>query len=61
MKKLMMVLAVAGMVAGCAHNRNTGGTSDQNEINSGSESNAAAQDSVNSNSNAVSNPGQPQP
>jgi hypothetical protein len=36
MKKLMIVLAVAGLVAGCASNRNTGGTSDENQMNSGS-------------------------
>jgi hypothetical protein len=38
MKKLMIVLALAGLVAGCAQER--GGTSDQTEMNSGSYSSA---------------------
>ncbi|HEX4265349.1 MAG TPA: hypothetical protein VH597_13510 [Verrucomicrobiae bacterium] len=38
MKKLMLVLAAAGLVAGCASNQNAGGTSDQSEMNSGTSS-----------------------
>lgn len=43
MKKLMMVLAIAGLIAGCAHDRGAGGTADQNEMNSGSGANAPKQ------------------
>jgi hypothetical protein len=38
MKKLMLVMAMAGLVAGCASNKDTGGTSDQTEMNSGASS-----------------------
>lgn len=38
MKKLMLVLAAASLLVGCASNRDTGGTSDQNQINSGTGS-----------------------
>jgi hypothetical protein len=66
MKKLMIVVAVAGLVAGCAGNRNAGGTSNQNQMNSGSESGRAGTSSMpapgtstgttwQSNSNGVSN------
>ncbi len=38
MKKLMIVLALAGLVVGCAAER--GGTSDESQMNSGSYSSA---------------------
>jgi hypothetical protein len=65
MKKLMMILALAGLMAGCAHDKNAGGTADQNEMNSGSSSSAqdsgTINSSENSNSNAVTNPDRAQP
>jgi hypothetical protein len=38
MKKLMIVLAAASLLAGCASNPNAGGTSDQNDNSTGSSS-----------------------
>lgn len=66
MKKLMLVMAVAGLVAGCASNKDTGGTSDQSEMNSGSsESFTPKQGSGSGNTydatNTVKNPEQGQP
>jgi hypothetical protein len=68
MKKLMLILAVASLVAGCANNRGTGGTSDENEMNSGSSSsdtNALPKQGTgstyDSNSSSASDPGQARP
>ena len=36
MKKLILVLAMAGLVAGCAYDRHAGGGGDKDEMNSGS-------------------------
>jgi hypothetical protein len=36
MKKLILVLAMAGLVAGCANDRDAGGGGDKDEMNSGS-------------------------
>jgi hypothetical protein len=64
MKKLMLVLAIAGLVAGCANNRGAGGTGDQNEMNTGSASNMPKQGAGSGNTydtNNMSNPEQGQP
>jgi hypothetical protein len=37
MKKVMCLLALAGLIVGCAHERNVGGTSDQTEISNGAD------------------------
>jgi hypothetical protein len=54
MKKLMMVLAVAGLMVGCAKDQGTGGTYDQNQMNNGSSSSAPAT----TDTNTVNNPEQ---
>ena len=68
MKKLMLILAIASLVAGCANNRGTGGTSDENEMNSGSSSSDTTAlpkqgtgNTYDSNSSSASEPGQPRP
>src|SRR4051794_32992157 len=64
MKKLILALAITGLVAGCAHDR--GGTSDQNNMNTGVNSSSTAphdrsgsgndyNSNLNSNTNGVSN------
>jgi hypothetical protein len=66
MKKLMLVLAAASLVAGCASNRDTGGTSDQSEMNSSSGSSFTPKQGAGSGNtydatNTVQNPEQGQP
>jgi hypothetical protein len=68
MKKLMLILAIAGLVAGCANNRGTGGSGDENEMNSGSSSSdnialpkQGSGNTYDSNSSSASEPGQPRP
>jgi hypothetical protein len=36
MKKLMLLFAIAGLVAGCAHDQHAGWAGDENEMDSGS-------------------------
>lgn len=60
----MFVLAVAGLMAGCASNREAGGTGNQDEMNSGTGSNAPQQgseDLYNPKAGAASTPEQQQP
>jgi hypothetical protein len=62
----MLVLAAASLLAGCASDRDTGGTSDQNQINSGSGSSFTPKQGAGSGNtyvatNMTTNPEQGQP
>jgi hypothetical protein len=60
MKKLMLVLAATGLLAGCAHDRGMGGTSDQNGMNYNSNGATEKQNTgyPMANTNGVGNPAQ---
>jgi len=60
MKKRMLILALAGLVAGsCASNRGTGGTANQNEMNS--SFGQGFENPYNPDVNAVGDPAEQQP